>query len=223
MKKEVLKHKNIQYVFSAPEDFDENKKYPTIFFLHGAGTRGTDIKPLINNPYFKQTEAFKLDIVTFAPQCYKDSWFDIFEQLQDFIEFALENKFVDKEKVYVVGASMGGYATWQIAMTMPDKFAAIVPVCGGGMYGNAARLKNVKVWAFHGSEDDIVYVNESINMVDSVNKNGGEAKLTICEGVGHASWINAYTNPELFEWLLSQSKTREENFENKFNNEELFG
>lgn len=223
MKKEVLKHKNMQYVFSVPEDFNENKKYPTVFLLHGAGSRGNDIKPVMNSLFLKQAEEFKLDIVTFAPQCYKDSWFDIFEQLEEFIEFALQNKFVNKEKVYVVGTSMGGYATWQIAMTMPDKFAAIIPVCGGGMYWNAARLKNVKVWAFHGREDDTVNVCESINMVDSVNKNGGDAKLTIYEGVGHASWVNAFKEPELFEWLLSQKKSGDENFENKFNNEELFG
>lgn len=223
MKKEVLKYKNLQYALSVPNSFDEEKKYPMIIFLHGAGTRGYDEKPLLNNAYFELTDPEEYNAVTFAPQCYADSWFDIFEQLQDFINFAIDHKFVDKDRVYVIGASMGGYATWQIAMTMPEKFAAIVPICGGGMYWNAERIKNIKVWAFHGTEDIYVYPSESKNMIEAINKVGGDARLTVCEGVGHGSWLNAYSSKELFEWLFNQSLKKRDKAENKFDDEKIFG
>lgn len=87
----------------------------------------------------------------------------------------IEQDYVDKKRVYLIGASMGAYATWQMAMTRPDIFSAIVPICGGGMCWNAARLKEMGVWAFHGVLDNIVLPEESIKMVNAVNKNGGNA------------------------------------------------
>ena len=201
---ETDSYKKLKYVLRKPADFKPNGKYPIIIFLHGAGGRGDDIDKIATNPFFVESERFDNNAVVFAPQCYADSWFDIFEQLQEFIEYAINSEFCDRARVYMVGASMGGYATWQMAMSHPEWFAAIVPVCGGGMYWNAGRLKNVAVWAFHGDEDPVVYCEESRKMVDAVNKCGGDARLTVCCGVGHNSWINAYTCGEMYDWLLSK-------------------
>lgn len=210
MIKEVKKLGEMNYVLGLPDDFDKKGKYPALIMLHGAGSRGTDVTPLINNPYFLETEVHSLEMVTFAPQCYTNTWFDIFEELQAFIEFAISEPYVDSDRIYLMGASMGGYATWQMAMSRPELFAAIVPICGGGMYWNAERLKNMGVWAFHGEVDDVVFPEESKKMVDYVNMKGGNARLTICEGVCHNSWLNAYRSREVFEWLLSHSRSSEE-------------
>lgn len=221
---ETQSFKRIQYVIKYPEHFSESEKYPLIIFLHGAGGRGTDISCVKNNPFFTETEKFKFDAVVFAPQCYVDSWFDIFERLGSFVDFAAAQPYIDKGKVYLIGASMGGYATWQMAMTKPEVFAAVVPICGGGMYWNAARLKNMGVWAFHGSEDQIVFCEESKKMIEAIRSAGGQrAKLTICDGVGHNSWINAYNCHELFDWLFSQKRSAEEIEKSKYNNSEQFG
>lgn len=221
---ETQSFKRIQYVIKYPEYFSESEKYPLIVFLHGAGGRGTDISCVKNNPFFIETEKFKFNAVVFAPQCYADSWFDIFEQLGDFVDFAIAQPYIDKDKVYLIGASMGGYATWQMAMTKPEVFAAVVPICGGGMYWNAARLKNMGVWAFHGSEDQVVFCEVSKKMIEAIHSAGGRrAKLTICDGVGHYSWRNAYNCRELFDWLFSQKRSAEEIEESKYNNSEQFG
>lgn len=106
-----------------------------------------------------------------------------------------------------MGASMGGYAAWQLAMSMPDLFAAIVPICGGGMYWNAARLVNVPVWAFHGKRDPVVFVEESEKMVTAVNRCGGNARLTVYPEKEHDSWTDTYQNWEVFEWMLSKENT----------------
>lgn len=223
----IIKTKKFQkicYVVKYPDNFAENEKYPLIVFLHGAGGRGKDISCVKSNPFFTETEKFKFKAVVFAPQCYTDSWFDIFEQLGDFIDFAVEQPYIDKERVYLIGASMGGYATWQMAMTKPEVFAAVVPICGGGMYWNAARLKNMGVWAFHGSEDQVVFCEESKKMVDAINRaDGRQAKLTICDGVGHYSWRNAYNCRELFDWLFAQKRSGREIEESRYNNSEQFG
>jgi predicted peptidase len=101
---------------------------------------------------------------------------------------------------------MGGYAAWQMGMSLPHIFAAMVPICGGGMYWNASRLKNVPIWAFNGADDTIVYPEESAKMVEAVNSCGGNAMLTLYEGVAHPVWLDVYSNPEVYEWLLAQKK-----------------
>ncbi|MDP4134257.1 MAG: prolyl oligopeptidase family serine peptidase, partial [Bacillota bacterium] len=141
-----------------------------------------------------------------VPQCCKDTWFEIFEQLLDFLDFIRNESFIDERKVYLTGASMGGYTSWQLAMTKPEWFAALAPICGGGMYWNAARLKDVPIWAFHGMLDPVVFVEESVKMVNAVNKTGGKAKLTVYENVQHDSWNNAYAEDGLFDWMLEHSK-----------------
>ena len=100
---------------------------------------------------------------------------------------------------------MGGYAAWQTLMSEPDIFHKAVICCGGGMYWNAARIKT-PVWAFHGTDDPTVYFEESKKMVEAVNRNGGNAKLTEYKGVGHNCWDLTYGNPETYAWLLSEEE-----------------
>ena len=204
--KKILRYKEIDYVIRYPEGFSEENTYPLLFYIHGSGGRGRDIERICEHPFFVETDKYHLNAVSVVPQCYEDSWFSIFEQLQEFIRFHIDQNYIDADRVYVMGSSMGGYTTWQLAMSRPEWFAAIVPICGGGMYWNAAKLKALPIWAFHGSVDDVVFLEESQKMVNTVNRAGGNAKLTICENVCHNSWLNAYNSKELFDWLFAQTK-----------------
>ncbi|MBQ7793284.1 MAG: prolyl oligopeptidase family serine peptidase [Clostridia bacterium] len=206
MTQEICKYKNFEYIIAKPDGFSEDKKYPMIILLHGAGGRGNDISKHLGYPLFRLGAEYIKNAVVVMPQCFADTWFDIFEQLKDFVVYATENLYADKSRIYVMGASMGAYATWQTAMSMPELFAAAVPICGGGMYWNAPRLKDVPVWAFHGADDPTVLCEESRKMVDAVNKHGGNAKLTVFDGVGHNAWDYTYGNKEMFDWLFAQHK-----------------
>ncbi len=204
----LFNFQGLQYLIRYPADYKEGGKYPVIIFLHGAGTRGTDINALINNAYFKITEKHEdFPFITVAPQCSADFWFDVFERLKGLVGKIVNEPFTDRERVYLMGASMGGYATWQLAMSLPEYFAAIVPICGGGVYWNAARLLHVPVWAFHGENDTAVFTEESIKMVNAVKARGGNARLTIYPNTGHDAWSATYANREVFQWLLSHKKT----------------
>ncbi len=206
----VKEYKKLKYVIRYPEGYVEGKRYPVMLHIHGAGGRGNDIS-IIENHFVLRTlnEKRESRFVVVSPQCYADTWFEIFEQLTEFTAFIREESYTDKERFYLAGSSMGGYTTWQLAMTRPEWFAAIIPVCGGGMYWNAARLKDVPVWAHHGLLDPVVKVEESIKMVNAVNANGGSAKLSIYENVQHNSWENAFTNEEVYEWMLSHKKEQQ--------------
>ena len=114
---------------------------------------------------------------------------------------------VDTDRIYLTGLSMGGYGTWALASKYPDRFAAIVPICGGGKRFMAHRIKDMPVWAFHGAKDSVVPLRESEEMVEAINARGGNAKLTIYPDAGHDSWTKSYENPELYDWLLEHRRS----------------
>ncbi len=215
---------NLTYLIDYPKGYDADNKYPIIYFLHGAGTRGTDTKALENNGFFEAVHKHeKFPFITVAPLCHENTWFDLFESLKALAIAVSHFDFADSERIYLVGTSMGAYAAWELAMSIPDVFAAVIPVCGGGMYWNADRLKNLPIWAFHGEMDNVVLCEESKKMVDAVNSCGGSAKLTLYPDVNHSAWIPTYSNYAVFEWLLSNKRTAAENISNKFTDQTVYG
>ena len=214
----------LNYIIKYPEVFDISKTYPTLFFFHGAGTRGNDINKLLENPFFEKIKAHgELPFIIVAPLCSENTWIDMWERLKKLVLHITSLSYVDTERVYAMGASMGGYATWQIAMSLPDVFAAVGPICGGGMYWNAERLKNIPVWAFHGALDEVVFPEESKKMVNAVNKKGGHAKLTIYPENAHDAWNDTYSNPAVFDWLLSHKKGEAFTSADGFNDSKVYG
>lgn len=194
----------LRYLICYPKDFREDGSFPVLFFLHGAGTRGRDMNNLIHNNFFEEVQHHRdFPFVVVAPLCTENTWFELWERLMALVKQTAHLPWADSSRFYVMGASMGGYGTWQLAMSIPEYFAAIVPICGGGMYWNAGRLQHVPAWAFHGGKDTSIPMEESQKMVDSVNANGGHAMLTIYPENGHNAWTDTYSNPEVFAWLLS--------------------
>ena len=221
---EEISFQNIRCVLRKPIDFNSEKKYPILLFLHGAGTRGNDIDKLCANPFFRLTDRHQnFQFVTIAPLCEENTWFDVWERLKALVNDITNLPFADQERIYVMGASMGGYATWQLAMSMADRFAAIIPICGGGMYWNAGRLVNVPIWAFHGAKDTAVLLEESVKMVEAVKRHGGEAKLTVYPENGHDAWSDTYSNPEVFSWLLQQQNKNNRKYEDAYNRADIYG
>ena len=199
-----------------PDNFDKSKKYPVLLHLHGAGSRGSDINKLKENQIWPHVEKQNPPCVIFSPQCEAETvWFDHFERLKDFAKAILEFDFVDRDRYYLMGTSMGGYATWQLAMSLNTIFAAVLPICGGGMYWNSGRLKDTNLWAFHGEDDPVVRCEESVKMVNGINKRGGHAKLTVYPGTNHNAWDPTYSNPEVWEWMLSQRLGKKEALEDE--------
>jgi len=209
MKHEEFILGKLRYVVHYPPTFDPDGENPILFHLNGAGSRGNSIAPCIDaKSVTLGSEVFpEYPFVTVVPLCSADTWFDLWEHLEELVRFIAAQPYTDRKRIYLTGASMGGYATWQLAMSMPEYFAAIAPVCGGGMYWNARRIVNVPVWAFHGGKDPVVFPEESQKMVDAVNVRGGNARLTVYPENGHDAWSDTYSNPELYRWFLSHEKS----------------
>ena len=203
-----LIHNTIQYNYATPHNFDPTQKYPLIIYLHGAGGRGHDPAGA-RYPYMMEEYIHKnnIDAIVAGPLCEFDNWFMCFTELIEFVRFAATMENVDPDRIYLMGSSMGGYATWAMLMCTPELFAAAVPICGGGMAWNAYRMKDVPIWAFHGVDDGCVAVTESISMANALRACGGNVKLSLLPGVNHNAWEPAMYEYGAIEWLLTHTRS----------------
>jgi predicted peptidase len=200
----ITKKVSVNYLVYLPKDYkNSNEKWPVIFFLHGAGERGSELELVKKNGLPKLVESADYPFIVISPQCPENTDWDL-NALNGLYAEVLKKYKVDQSRVYLTGLSMGGYGTWAWAIDSPDKFAAIAPVCGGGRAFMVSRIKDLPVWAFHGLKDDVVPVYESEKMVNALKKISEKAKLTVYPEADHDSWTLTYSNPELYKWLLEQ-------------------
>jgi len=205
--------RKLEYLVYLPKDYDGQKgqQWPLLLFLHGAGEWGNKINRVKRRALprlIEQGQDFPFIVV--APQCPSGYWWtEKLDALTSMLD-EVESKYaVDPERIYLTGVSMGGFGTWALACQHPERFAAIAPICGGGDWDLAYRLKGVPVWAFHGAKDPAVALEESTEMVDALKRADGDVQLTVYPEGEHDSWTVTYNNPELYEWLLSRRKGRE--------------
>ena len=128
----------------------------------------------------------------------------------------MTNWHVDPNRVYLTGLSMGGFGAWSLAQEYPERFAAVVPICGGGtairasMYGDSPKgraLRALPFWAFHGANDPVVDQSNSLRMVEALRDFGCAVKYTVYPDVGHDAWVRAYNDDALYTWLLAHART----------------
>ena len=211
-----------KYMVFIPAAYRADQKWPVLLYLHGAGSRGTDGKlPLIGGigPQIA-ARADTLPMIVVFPQCedvegraavgWKADGPDAKRALA--ILDQVERDFsVDRNREILSGASMGGFGTWEIASATPTRWAAIVPLAGAGDPSKARKLKNVPVWAFHGSKDLEVKSDDHKRMVDAVREAGGRAYFTLLPEVRHNILKVVFGDDAVYEWMLNpQSEPRVE-------------
>jgi len=201
----------IDYLLSLPKGYGQkDQEWPLMLFLHGAGERGDDLdKVKVHGPPKLVAQGKDLPFIVVSPQCPNGTWWSAPDQIQTLtglLDEIVANYDVDESRVYLTGLSMGGYGTWSLGATTPDRFAAIAPICGGGEKRMAWRLKEMPIWVFHGAKDSVVPLAQSEEMVEAVKGAGGNPKLTVYPEANHDSWTATYDNPELYDWFLSHRK-----------------
>ena len=203
-------YKEAKYVLFVPHDYTGDKPYPVILFLHGSGETGTDGTKQAGTGL---GSAIKKDEKTFPfiaifPQSQKRTWKADSEdgmRAMAILDVVMKEYKTDPKRVYLTGLSMGGVGTWSFAAKHPERWAAIVPICGPGDTATAAAIKDLPCWCFWGDKDG--FANKSMPMmVEALKTAGGTPKMTEYPGVGHNSWDKAYGTKELYDWLLMQKK-----------------
>ena len=205
----------LKHLLHFPKGYESSneKKYPLVLFLHGAGERGNNLNILKRHGIprvIEESEDFPF--IAVSPQCPNSTnWNELRDKLNDLLNEVISNNKVDTNRIYLTGISMGGFGTWNLAIHYPEKFAAIVPICGGGNPALAYRIKDIPIWVFHGAKDNIVplfYSEEMVNKLRDLNSN---VKFTVYPEAEHDSWTQTYNNPLLYQWFLGQSRANKKN------------
>ena len=214
-----------------PMNFDANKKYPLLIFLHGAGERGNDNEAQLTwgaDLFLDSLHRMEFPAIVIFPQCpANDKWSEYSKNslkdstgyefsdaaairkplklVSDFIDTLLHSSQIDKKRVYIGGLSMGGFGTLELLWRKPQTFAAAFPICGAT---NPNKLKeyrkNLPIWIFHGDKDAVINVSNSRLIYGILKKTNPNAKYTEYAGVNHDSWKNAFAEPNLLNWLFAQ-------------------
>ncbi|PQB07653.1 phospholipase [Polaribacter filamentus] len=229
----VYKNDTLQYRILLPENFTEDKQYPLVLVLHGAGERGNNNSSQLvhgSNLFASDENREQFPAIVIFPQCPKgDYWANAtidrstkpiklkfsleskptksLELVMNLLQTYLQKPFVKKEQIYVGGLSMGGLGTFEILYRQPNTFAAAFAICGAGNPEGAKEYaKNTNLWVFHGANDDVINPQESINMVSGILKYGGKPNFSLYANDNHNSWDSAFAEPALLPWLFSKSK-----------------
>lgn len=200
----------LRYWQYLPEGYHEStgETYPLLLFLHGGGESGSDLELVKKHGIPKEIlKGRKLPCIVLAPQNPREKglWDD--RMLDHLLDSRIESLRVDESRIYLAGLSRGGHGVYRLAIQHPEKFAAVVAVCGGGPVAYAPRCEEVPFWFFHGDSDKLVPTEESHRLSAAINKAGGNAKLTIYPNTGHNSWDQAFAGDELYRWLFAQQRT----------------
>lgn len=223
----------LPYRLLLPVDFDPNKEYPLLVFLHGRGESGRDNqKQLTHGSKQFLTDSFrqKHPAIIVFPQCAADDYWSNVHTIADekgkrsfyFVDGEAPSRSLElamaltrhlmvqyrvkKDQVYAMGLSMGGMGVFEMVRRMPGVFAAAVPICGGAHPATAKSLRKVKWWVFHGAKDDVVLPRYSEEMVDALKKARASVRFTLYPNANHNSWDPAFAEPGLLDWLFDQHK-----------------
>ena len=217
------------YRMLKPQKLKEGAKYPLVLFLHGHGERGDNNEKqlahgslLFSNP--SNEDEFPAFVV--FPQCengkewtapYDERTFmpggpipeESYEErlVMDLLEDLISNYPIDKNRIYIMGISMGGIGTYDLVVRHPDFFAAAVPICGAINPERLSAAKDVPFYIFQGSDDHTVPILAGREAYKALKAAGADVKYREYYGADHSeTWIDAFNNPDLLPWMFSQKK-----------------
>lgn len=212
---------------------DAPRPLPVVLFLHGSGERGDDGARQTTaglGPYLRSRGHDLPALVVFPQSPEGRSWEDGVADMAMAVLGAATSEFEgDPRRTSLTGMSRGGYGTWSLALRAPDRFAALVPVCGGitppgtrpGLerlevsavraaddpFADAARrLRHIPGWIFHGARDDVIPPQQSRRMYAALRDAGADVRYSEFPDADHNSWDSAYAMPALWDWLLAQRR-----------------
>lgn len=185
--KKIFAENDIQipYRFLTPKNNRKNEKFPLVITFHNSTRIGNDNENQLE-PFAKiwlRDEIYeKYPCYVVAPQFNKRSTnyeingegIQISKPSNEVLALLklirdLEKQYpnIDKNKIYLIGYSMGGSTAQNLMNLDPDTFAAVVSVAAVPDLSNLNKIKEKNIWLIHGKQDD---ENPYIGSVELYNK-----------------------------------------------------
>lgn len=190
-----------------PSEADSLQQYPLIVFLHGASLCGNNLEKVKRYGTIDAVEKGReLSAYVLAPQNPGGSWNP--KKIMALIEWVEQNHPIDTNRIYVLGMSLGGYGTIDLAATYPHKIAAAVGMCGGATVRDLSGLAELPLWIVHGTGDRAVSVAQSDKVVEAIERVDSLKSRLIYDrvpGMNHSKPARLFYLPEVYEWLFAHS------------------
>ena len=139
---------------------------PLIIFLHGKSLSGNDLQQVRRYGTIPALEmGLRLDAYVLAPQT-SNGWNS--KKVWQMVEWTINKYPIDTNRIYVLGMSMGGYGTLNLAAAYPDKIAAAIALCGGATAKDLCGLNKLPLWIIHGTADTQVPIRCSDRVVTAM-------------------------------------------------------
>jgi predicted esterase len=207
----------LNFLLYLPSDYGKNPQaaWPMLVFLHDNYVRGGPpdlLKEELLPKKLEEQADFPFLVVSPILDGNYEFWAedDMINSVLTLLEEVQGVLSVDAKRIYLIGDGAGGNGVWEMGLNHPEIFAALAPIGGSVGYpfevpDNICNLKDVPVWAFHGGKDPYVPVEVEQDLVDALNACGGNAQITVKLDATDNIREEAYANPELYDWFLSQS------------------
>lgn len=200
---------NYPYLIYLPKEYPTNQKdFPLLIYLGGGSQNGEDLEKLkaYGLPFYIE-QGNEYGFIAVAPQCPENKYWTTENWFDSLYADLISAYRIDTSRIYVTGISNGGFGTWQVAMDYPDRFAAIAPLCGGVNdkdTSNICRLKELPIWTFHGTADNMIPIGETERIVNKL-ATYGHVRFTRLQKEGHGIQY-LYEDSRIFDWLLQHSR-----------------
>ena len=188
-----------------PDSYEKAEELPLVMFLHGKSLSGDSLEMVLRyGSIHALLKGRAIDAIVVAPQAQR-SWEP--ERVMALYDWLDDHYKVDTNRFYVLGMSMGGYGTLDVATEYPERVAAAMAMCGGASGRELCGLSTLPLWIIHGTADDLVPIRCSDRVVDSIRSCGDTTRLIYhrLEGENHSRLARVFYLKQTYEWLFSHS------------------
>ena len=192
------------WFYEPPADTLASAK-PLIVFLHGRSLCGNNLNRVLRyGPIDALEKGMVIDAFVMSPQA-AGSWNP--DRVVRLVDWARENYAVDTNRIYLIGMSLGGYGTLDVAGTYPDRFAAAMALCGGSTLKEHCGLNRLPLWILHGTADRAVGISASQRVVDAMRSCDTASRLLWkpLKGASHGRLARIFYLPQTYDWLFAHS------------------
>ncbi len=179
-------------------------KFALVIYLHGGSSKGTDNTIQLNEKGIDSIGNYllknQIKSILLVPQCPTDKTWDgeLKAVLKSLIDSYTAKNEVDRQRIYILGGSMGGTGTWSILSAYPNIFAAAMPVAGNPSRCDAGNVATTPVLTVMGTMDKIMSIETVKSFAEQVNALSGNIRLEVEDGWTHEqTCIESYTSERL--------------------------